>query len=451
MLEARNSSRRWTIVTFVANFVRKSASSIAESPPPTTIDFLLPVERGVADRAVRDAPALQRLLRRQAELARGRAGRDDHGLGAVLVVADVDAERTLGEVDARDVVGEELGAEALRLRAELLHQLGAEDAVLEARVVLDVARDHQLAAEREALDHERLEVGARGVERGRVPGGAAADDDQIANFDSLPVLNEFGRLDVPIRGAGPQHPMPILTILAVSGGADRCPCIADVCQCVEPRTGIRCRVRGKERANGRCHHLEPAEGARRLQGAERAGDQPLPRLRPGDGGDDPAAATKINSLLDEAQKSTFANRSELTHDQKRRASGRLRPDPEVPHERLRARRRPRAWRSSRPGSTRSGARTPSARRVPDRVSRRTGFPPRAARAVARARQGRDRRGDRPRARPPVPADERTARAVADLTEEQPGRHDQGGWSQARYQRHIDELARDTCDGRRGSR
>jgi peptide chain release factor subunit 1 len=30
--------------------------------------------------------------------------------------------------------------------------------------------------------------------------------------------------------------------------------------------------------------------------------------------------------------------------------------------------------------------------------------------------------------------------AADRTEEQPRRHDQGGWSQARYQRHIDELA-----------
>ena len=29
--------------------------------------------------------------------------------------------------------------------------------------------------------------------------------------------------------------------------------------------------------------------------------------------------------------------------------------------------------------------------------------------------------------------------VADHTEEQPGRHDQGGWSQARYQRHIENL------------
>jgi peptide chain release factor subunit 1 len=32
--------------------------------------------------------------------------------------------------------------------------------------------------------------------------------------------------------------------------------------------------------------------------------------------------------------------------------------------------------------------------------------------------------------------------VADLSEEQPGRHDQGGWSQSRFQRHIDELAAD---------
>ena len=32
--------------------------------------------------------------------------------------------------------------------------------------------------------------------------------------------------------------------------------------------------------------------------------------------------------------------------------------------------------------------------------------------------------------------------VVDEGEEQPGRHDQGGWSQANYQRHIDELAAD---------
>ena len=81
-----------------------------------------------------------------AELPRGRARRDDDRLGEKLLVADEDGERPLGEVDARDVVGEELGAEALGLTAELRHQLGPKIAVREARIVLDVARDHELAA-----------------------------------------------------------------------------------------------------------------------------------------------------------------------------------------------------------------------------------------------------------------------------------------------------------------
>ena len=36
ILLARSSSRRWTMVTDLANRVRKVASSTAESPPPTT-------------------------------------------------------------------------------------------------------------------------------------------------------------------------------------------------------------------------------------------------------------------------------------------------------------------------------------------------------------------------------------------------------------------------------
>ena len=37
IFEARNSSRRWTIATLLANLARNIASSIAESPPPTMI------------------------------------------------------------------------------------------------------------------------------------------------------------------------------------------------------------------------------------------------------------------------------------------------------------------------------------------------------------------------------------------------------------------------------
>ena len=39
--------------------------------------------------------------------------------------------------------------------------------------------DLEQPAPREALEHERLQVGARGVQRGRVAGRAAADDDHV--------------------------------------------------------------------------------------------------------------------------------------------------------------------------------------------------------------------------------------------------------------------------------
>ena len=114
-------------------------------------DVLLLEEGGVADGAVRDAASLERPLGLEPELARARAGCDDHRPRPVLVAVHLDGERTLGEVDRRHVFGQELCAEALGLRTEVLHHLRAEDAFGIARVVLDVARDHELAAEHHAL------------------------------------------------------------------------------------------------------------------------------------------------------------------------------------------------------------------------------------------------------------------------------------------------------------
>ena len=62
-----------------------------------------------------------------------------------------------------------LGAEALGLPAHVGHEVGPEDAVLEAREVLDVRGHHQLTAGVEAFDHQRRQIGARRVERGRQP------------------------------------------------------------------------------------------------------------------------------------------------------------------------------------------------------------------------------------------------------------------------------------------
>ena len=143
--------------------------------------MLLREEGGVAGGAVRDAATLHLSLRLEPQLPRSRSGGDDHGLRSIFVVLDPDAEGPLGEVDPGHVVRDELGPEALRLAPEVLHHLRAHDPLRVAGVVLDVARDHELAAPVESLDHERTQVPPRRIERSRIAGGAAADDDDLTN------------------------------------------------------------------------------------------------------------------------------------------------------------------------------------------------------------------------------------------------------------------------------
>ena len=102
-------------------------------------------------------------------------------VSAQIDVAGVafEPERPLREVDLADVVVDELGADVLGLRLHLLHQPRALDDVGEARVVLDVGGDGELAAGLDALDQDRLQHGARGIDGGGVAGGAGADDDDF--------------------------------------------------------------------------------------------------------------------------------------------------------------------------------------------------------------------------------------------------------------------------------
>jgi hypothetical protein len=102
------------------------------------------------------------------------------------VSSDPDLERPLRQVDLRDVGRHDLGALVLRLIAEPLHQLLAGHLLREAGVVLDVGREHELAAgdepaRAEAFDAEGLQVGARGVDGSREPRGAGADDDDVSD------------------------------------------------------------------------------------------------------------------------------------------------------------------------------------------------------------------------------------------------------------------------------
>ena len=149
----------------------KIESSIAESPPPTTTTFS-PLKKAPSQTPQVETPRPPSSSSPGMPRRRGSAP-----IARITVLARYSSSPTqtlldaaVGELDAGGVVGDEAGAEALGLGAELLHHLRAHDPLGEARVVLDVGRVLKLPAPLEALDHERLEVGAGGVERGGVAG-----------------------------------------------------------------------------------------------------------------------------------------------------------------------------------------------------------------------------------------------------------------------------------------
>ena len=146
-------------------------------------DVLVAEEEPVAGRAPGHPVPGQSLLVGQPELAVGRAHREDDRAGAVLGALGVgDDLDVVLEAHGLHVVGDDLGAEPLGLGAHVLHQVRAHDAVAEAGEVLDLGGVHQRPAGGDrTLEDQRLEVGARGVDRGRPAGRAGADDDDVAD------------------------------------------------------------------------------------------------------------------------------------------------------------------------------------------------------------------------------------------------------------------------------
>ena len=161
-------------------------------------------------------------------------------------------------------------------------------------------------------------------------------------------------------------------------------------------------------------------------------------LNPSETATPPAVETRVNSLLDEAERSLHERRRALTHEQRETLKGDL--------DRIRH------WFDD--GFDRSGVRSVAvfaagldnfwstlslADPVPDsaKVGAELYLAP-LARLVSRADGvvvafvGRER-GQVYRLRAGQLVE------LADRTEDAPGRHDQGGWSQARYERHIETI------------
>src|ERR1700675_2994717 len=101
-----------------------------------------------------------------------------------LMLADVQHQWALAQVNASNVAQHVFGAEALGLLPHVLDQFGALDSIRKAGKVFDQRGDGELAAWLVALDDERLEIGARAIKRRSVPGAARADDDDVADVHS---------------------------------------------------------------------------------------------------------------------------------------------------------------------------------------------------------------------------------------------------------------------------
>ena len=185
MLLARNRSVRLMRVTLVAKRVRKSASSMAESPPPMTAISLPDAKKpSQVAQELTPWPMSACSLGRFSQRAAGSGSDDERArVDRVLAGAEVQLVRVLAEVDGDEVRHLQLGAETGRLLLHVLDQLRPLDALGPAGKVLHQCGDGKLASGLVAFEDERLEVGAGGVDGGGESGAAGAQDDGVAGRD----------------------------------------------------------------------------------------------------------------------------------------------------------------------------------------------------------------------------------------------------------------------------
>ena len=150
-------------------------------------DWDVAVEGTIAGRAGGHAVAAVIMhLTRDAQMTGRGTGGDDHGLGLIGGFAALELLDRTGEVDGVDTVPGELRAEAFGLALHVRDELVAIHAVDEAREVLDLGGRGQLATGLAALEHQRSEAGAGGVDCGGEAGAAGTEDKDVFSHGHNP-------------------------------------------------------------------------------------------------------------------------------------------------------------------------------------------------------------------------------------------------------------------------
>ena len=128
-------------------------------------------QRAVARGTIGHAFGFQFVFPGDAEVFMTGAGGDDDGFGLERFAVHHQLKRRFGKINFFNRAETGFGAETLGLFLHSRHQFTAVHALGKAGKIFDDAGGGQQAAGLRAHEHERLEVGARGVE-GRRPTGA---------------------------------------------------------------------------------------------------------------------------------------------------------------------------------------------------------------------------------------------------------------------------------------
>lgn len=135
------------------------------------------------------------LLGGEIEPTRAGTGGDDERAGVDGLVAEVQREGVLGEINRGEVCHAQFGAEADGLLLHVLDEVGALDAFGPAGKVFYQRGDGELSAGLVAFEDKRLEVRAGSVDGSGKSGASGAEDDSVAGR----VFGHIGTISVNAR------------------------------------------------------------------------------------------------------------------------------------------------------------------------------------------------------------------------------------------------------------
>ena len=186
ILDARSVSRRWMTVTVVGEAREEQRLFHGRVATADDGDVLAAKEEAVARRA-RGEPVAQVVAPRRGRSASASVAPVAKMTASAVMLGSSSPPnharkgRVVG-VEAMDLLDAQVRAEARGLLAHAHHQVGPGDRLGEAGVVLDVGREHELAAglvgrgRGLAFDHDGVQLRASGVDGGGEPGRARAND-----------------------------------------------------------------------------------------------------------------------------------------------------------------------------------------------------------------------------------------------------------------------------------